>query len=311
MVQKLTTKDRAALDLSEKYYEDMDDRRTAIGTMFDIGGTTFSFLDSQALANLQSRMAEDQIKRGTEISATAGEGATERIATERAQKGAVARDVLRDVATQAVMDPTGVSAAEFARQSTQMVKGAMDTSDTATEEAAAELEQKKLGEEIISKGEQEALAAKHGKARGRLQAVKGMVDAVQTGVAALKPESYEASLEGKIKRTEGKQARLQKRQRNLQQKQTKLTKRRGKGTLTERQGEGIDNRLKAIKEKQGKLKKKSEKASAGAESHKEKLKALRQAKLKELQMLYGGTLSDTLKPGISTETSTETSTPKE
>ena len=65
----------------------------------------------------------------------------------------------------------------------------------------AELEQKKLGEEIISKGEQEALAAKHGKARGRLQAVKGMVDAVQTGVAALKPESYEASLEGKIKRT--------------------------------------------------------------------------------------------------------------
>jgi hypothetical protein len=287
----------------------MDDRRTAIGTMFDIGGTTFSFLDARALANLQSRMAEDQIKRGEEISATAGEGATERIETERAQKGAVARDVLRDAATQAVMDPTGAGAAEFARQSTQMVKGAMDTSDTATEEAAAELEQKKLGEEIISKGEQKALAAKHGKARGRLQAVKGIIDAVQTGVAALKPESYEASLEGKIKRTEGKQTRLQKRQRNLQRKQMELTEGRREGTLTERQNEGIDDRLKAIKEKREKLKKKEVSAGLDTSDHKLKMQALRRAKLKELQMLYGGTLSDTLKPGISTETSTET--PKE
>jgi hypothetical protein len=67
--------------------------------------------------------------------------------------------------------------------------------------------------------------------------------------------------------------------------------------------------LKAIKEKREKLKKKEVSAGLDTSDHKLKMQALRRAKLKELQMLYGGTLSDTLKPGISTETSTET--PKE
>ena len=128
---------------------------------------------------------------------------------------AAARGALDTAAKMAAMDPTGTAAIELTRKGAQMIQAGSDTSAEETREMERSLKEREIGENMKTEAEQLKMKGKHDKQIARLQLAKDTIASAATLGAALKPQSYEASLERKSARGEAKSLRQTKRQKKL------------------------------------------------------------------------------------------------
>lgn len=215
---KLSEQDRDTLALEDAFYEEQYKRGTLAGVGADYSATVFDYIGQIGGAKLLTQLGAKTSRRAQDIIDTAGEGGDDRIEAARGTKMAAARGALDTAAKMAAMDPTGTAAIELTRKGAQMIQAGSDTSAEETREMERSLKEREIGENMKTEAEQLKMKGKHDKQIARLQLAKDTIASAATLGAALKPQSYEASLERKSARGEAKGLKASKKAQRLAKK---------------------------------------------------------------------------------------------
>ena len=210
MTKQLTTEEAEQLQLQDAFAERQYERGVFAGAGKDFAGSLFDFFGNLNLANALQAAGGRQIGRGRGIMRGAGKGAAGRIETARGQKGALARDAIRQAATTAVSDPTGAGTVDLARNVGKAVQAAQDVSEDVTQEMKRTLAEKQLGLAEVEKGEQKKQDAAVAKSKERMGLLKSGVEGAFTIAQGIKPQDYGSKLESQIAKEQVKEAKFAK-----------------------------------------------------------------------------------------------------
>lgn len=290
MTKQLTTEEAEQLQLQDAFAERQAERDVFAGSGKVLGEGIFDFFGKLNLANALLATGGRQIGRGRGIMRGAGKGAAGRLATARGQKGALARDAIRQAATTAVSDPTGAGTVDLARNVGKAVQAAQDTSEDETREMKREIAAKMVGLAEVEKGEQKKQDAAVAKSEARLGLAQKAFEGGMGALQGINPQDYGTKLESKIAREQVKEARFAK---------------KGKGFAEKFKDPNLSmEERKKIAKQQDKFAKKATEARTARKGFESDLANLESAENKKLRLKFAGLFKDVMTP--ETETKTET-----